>query len=40
MAAKLSLGWNACTNYLNTAMQFVQGILVTRWLMSYLGQEQ
>lgn len=40
MAAKLSLGWNACTNYLNTAMQFVQGILVTRWLMSHLGQER
>ena len=40
MAAKLSMGWNACTNYLNTAMQFVQGVLVTRWLMTYLGQEQ
>lgn len=36
----LSLGWNACTNYLGMVTQLLQGILVTRLLVSHLGAEQ
>lgn len=34
---KLSLAWNACTNYLCVFLQTLQGIFITRRLIAYLG---